>query len=228
MTRFRIPRNRHIVPLLLAALACTALLVPAPADARSRHRRHHIGPRIGHHGHHRSSHHHYYPRHRYYSPYRGYYYGYYSPYYWNDGYWVTRTRTKVIVPLAVGTLVASLPPFYETIWVDGTPFYFKDANYYRWSAQRDGYIVVSAPGDQEPAAPASDAALSAGLFVYPTKGQSVDQQADDRYECHTWAVEQTGFDPTAVREGERESEQQRTGYIRASTACLEGRDYTVK
>ncbi len=33
------------------------------------------------------------------------------------------------------------------------------------------------------------------LFIYPTKGQSPEQQNRDRYECHTWAVQQTGFDP---------------------------------
>jgi hypothetical protein len=37
---------------------------------------------------------------------------------------------------------------------------------------------------------------AAELFVYPNKGQSQEQQAKDRYECHTWAVGQTGFDPS--------------------------------
>ncbi len=34
------------------------------------------------------------------------------------------------------------------------------------------------------------------LFVYPAKGQSEDQLERDRYECHTWSVQQTGFDPS--------------------------------
>lgn len=34
------------------------------------------------------------------------------------------------------------------------------------------------------------------LYVYPSKGQSQAQQDKDRYECHTWAVKQTGFDPS--------------------------------
>lgn len=33
-------------------------------------------------------------------------------------------------------------------------------------------------------------------FVYPGKGQSPEQQKKDEYECHGWAVKQTGFDPT--------------------------------
>jgi YMGG-like Gly-zipper len=37
---------------------------------------------------------------------------------------------------------------------------------------------------------------SDNIFVYPAKGQSQAQQDRDRYECHSWAVRQTGFDPT--------------------------------
>jgi len=39
-------------------------------------------------------------------------------------------------------------------------------------------------------------AQSNQLFVYPLKNQNQQQQDKDRYECHTWAVQQTGFDPT--------------------------------
>lgn len=38
-----------------------------------------------------------------------------------------------------------------------------------------------------------------GPYIYPTKGQSQDQQNRDRYECHDWAVSQTGFDPTQAQ-----------------------------
>ncbi len=34
------------------------------------------------------------------------------------------------------------------------------------------------------------------LMIYPKQGQSADQQSKDRYECHTWAVQQSGFDPS--------------------------------
>lgn len=33
-------------------------------------------------------------------------------------------------------------------------------------------------------------------FVYPAKGQSPDQQKKDEFECHQWAAQQSGFDPT--------------------------------
>lgn len=34
------------------------------------------------------------------------------------------------------------------------------------------------------------------IFVYPNNGQSADQIDRDRYECHEWAVHETGVDPS--------------------------------
>src|SRR5580704_1274919 len=34
------------------------------------------------------------------------------------------------------------------------------------------------------------------VFVYPANGQSPEQTERDRYECHVWAVQQTGVDPS--------------------------------
>lgn len=34
------------------------------------------------------------------------------------------------------------------------------------------------------------------LMVYPTAGQSPQQQQQDRYNCHVWSVQQSGFDPS--------------------------------
>jgi uncharacterized protein YcfJ len=34
------------------------------------------------------------------------------------------------------------------------------------------------------------------VFVYPANGQSAEQTERDRYECHVWAVQQTGVDPS--------------------------------
>ena len=43
----------------------------------------------------------------------------------------------------------------------------------------------------------TDHALAAlEVFVYPTKGQSKEQQEQDEFSCYKWAKEQTGFDPT--------------------------------
>jgi hypothetical protein len=65
------------------------------------------------------------------------------------------------------------------------------------------------------------------LMAYPKNGQSAEQQAKDKFECHQWAVSQTGFDPTlgataAAAAGKRPD------YMRAQAACLEGRGYSVQ
>jgi hypothetical protein len=62
------------------------------------------------------------------------------------------------------------------------------------------------------------------LYVYPAGGQSEEQLADDRYECHVWSVDSTGFDPT-LGAGSREEADD---YGRAFTACMEGRGYVVR
>jgi uncharacterized protein HemX len=44
---------------------------------------------------------------------------------------------------------------------------------------------------------ASPPAAGQQVYIYPNQGQSAQQQSRDRYECHSWAVQQTGVDPTA-------------------------------
>jgi hypothetical protein len=68
------------------------------------------------------------------------------------------------------------------------------------------------------------------LFIYPRQNQSEKQQATDRFECHKWAVGQTGFDPAQPPGGipEDHRAQKRADYQRAMGACLDGRGYTVR
>jgi hypothetical protein len=47
---------------------------------------------------------------------------------------------------------------------------------------------------------AAAAAFAQDMYVYPAKGQSEQQLSNDRYECHRWAVKETGFDPSDVGE----------------------------
>ena len=35
------------------------------------------------------------------------------------------------------------------------------------------------------------------VYFYPNQGQSTEQQSRDHYACYNWAVDQTGFDPSA-------------------------------
>lgn len=62
------------------------------------------------------------------------------------------------------------------------------------------------------------------LYVYPAAGQSQQQLADDRYDCHVWTVGQTNFDPTLGAGSRSQAEE----YARAITACLEARNYVVR
>jgi hypothetical protein len=39
--------------------------------------------------------------------------------------------------------------------------------------------------------------LDTNVYFYPTRGQSPQQQDRDKYDCNTWAVQQSGFDPSA-------------------------------
>jgi hypothetical protein len=45
-------------------------------------------------------------------------------------------------------------------------------------------------------APAPPPEQVAEVIAYPSQGQSPEQLDRDRYECHSWAVKQTGFDPS--------------------------------
>jgi hypothetical protein len=38
--------------------------------------------------------------------------------------------------------------------------------------------------------------------VYPAKGQTVEQQERDQFECHEWATKDTGVDPVALAEAQ--------------------------
>ncbi len=70
---------------------------------------------------------------------------------------------------------------------------------------------------------------SEGLSITAKNGQSFEQQAADRYQCHSWASEQTGFDSTKPGAGVAAGEfaARRVEYQRAMTACLEARGYSV-
>lgn len=38
-----------------------------------------------------------------------------------------------------------------------------------------------------------------GQMLYPAKGQSAQQAERDKFECHEWARQQSGFDPAAMQ-----------------------------
>jgi hypothetical protein len=137
----------------------------------------------------------------------------------------------VVAAPPVGLFINVLPPFYSTVWYGGVPYYYADDVYYRAAPDMSGYTVVDPPpgADQPPGAPPS-ATPAEDFYIYPRNGQSQEQQAADRYECHSWASSQTGFDPTAPAGGAPpdQADAKREQYRRAMTACLEARNYSVK
>jgi opacity protein-like surface antigen len=68
-----------------------------------------------------------------------------------------------------------------------------------------------------------------GFSIYPKNGQSQEQQSADRYECHSWAKAQTGYDPTLTQGGvaASESSSKLQSYRRAMSACLDAKGYSV-
>lgn len=153
----------------------------------------------------------------------------YRDYYWNGnryyaygGRWYRPYGTSYItVGIPFGLFVTTLPGYYTSLWVDGTRYYYSDHTYYVYEPVRRGYVVTHSPyGDDD------DEYADAGgddLYIYPANGQSEQQQADDRYACHRWAVDQSNYDPL---DDEYDSGR-RADYRRAMIACLTGRGYTV-
>jgi hypothetical protein len=146
-------------------------------------------------------------------------------YYFSGGAWYRPqgSRFAVVVP-PIGLFVPFLPPYYATIWLRGVPYYYANEVYY--ANRGNGYVVVEPPKEEVSQAPPP----ADQMFIYPRQGQSEQQQADDRYACHRWAVDQTGFDPTQPPGGSSEpwKIEKRADYQRAMSACLDGRGYTVK
>ena len=51
------------------------------------------------------------------------------------------------------------------------------------------------------------------IIVYPAKGQSNEQLSKDRYECHIWAVQQSGFDPSTAQAAPASPQPQQKGQV---------------
>jgi hypothetical protein len=160
-----------------------------------------------------------------------------------DGVWYSPgSRGYVVVRPPFGIVVADLPAFRTVVTVGGVPYLYVDGAYYLQRPE-GGYEVVPPPVANDSAAAASAQGVSGNvsgnvvstapdgsrLFVYPRQNQSAAQQASDEYECHRWAVSQSGFDPTAAAMSTPSGPPaKRADYQRAQAACLDGRGYTVR
>ena len=159
-------------------------------------------------------------------------------YWFHNGVWYRPgAGGYVVIAPPFGVVVPVLPALYVTVMVGGVPYYYANDTYYSYNPAAAGYEVVAPPEGIESASalpptqatPAPTAAAEQ-QYVYPRNGQTPEQQATDRYECHRWAVGQTGFDPTLTSGGvaPESADAKRAEYNRAMHACLEGRGYTVR
>ncbi|WP_240201718.1 DUF6515 family protein [Pseudomonas sp. PDNC002] len=149
-------------------------------------------------------------------PYRG------SDYYFNDGYWYRPYGSRyVVVTPPYGVRVRYLPSYAEQVWIGSIGYFLAAGTYYLWQASSQDYEVVAPPQQQ----PVAVAQTGYDVIAYPMYNQGPDQQARDRYECHGWAVQQSGFDPASASYAP--PAYVADNYRRALGACLSGRGYSV-
>lgn len=141
-------------------------------------------------------------------------------------------RGYAVVRPPYGVYVPELPLFRTLVVVGGLSYFYLNGVYYRDRVE-GGYEVVPAPVVNNLVVETTSALPK--VFVYPRLNQSPDTQASDEYECHRWAVTQSGFDPSAAATGSAyvtstgsADSGRRSDYARARGACLDGRGYTVR
>ncbi|MCB1907826.1 MAG: hypothetical protein KDH15_10675 [Rhodocyclaceae bacterium] len=148
-------------------------------------------------------------------------------YFYASGLWYGPWGGSYVrIAAPIGAVVASLPFGYTTIGIGTTLYYRYDDAWYL--PHRQGYVVVEPPDQYDRSDRLQDADDT--LFAYPNAGQDEATQAEDRFECHRWAAEQTGYDPSLIPAAGATPDdlKRRPDYLRALTACLEGRGYTVR
>jgi hypothetical protein len=162
----------------------------------------------------------------------GFNHGFSNHRHWHGGYWNGRFWPRVYYRPSFIAFWPVLPAANVTYWYSGVPYYYYDDVYYTWSPTRYGYVATDPPPavesgtaeDESTSEPADSG--SASVYVYPRNGQSEEQTSQDRFECHQWAVSQTGFDPTTAT-GDTSTTGSVEDYRRALIACLDARGYSA-
>jgi hypothetical protein len=127
----------------------------------------------------------------------------------------------VVVGAPIGARVRHLPAGYVSFWIGPTRYFFVDATYYIYDDFDREYVVVEKPAGGDDLVATAEAEE---LYVYPAEGQSEAQRARDRESCEEWAALESGHAAARADPGS----PGRAAYLRALTACLEGRGYTVE
>lgn len=142
-----------------------------------------------------------------------------KPYYYSGGrFYHHRNGLYVAITAPLGAIVPGLPPGYISFGVGPDRYFYHAGIYYRHGPA--GYVVIEKPKQADQALPS----VSDKLIIYPAAGQTDKQKSRDKYECHEWAMSETGYDPTDLTA----DPLLKADYQRAISACLEARHYVVK
>ncbi len=114
-------------------------------------------------------------------------------------------------------------------WSLAPRYYYPPAYYY----PPPTYYYPPPPAYYNPPPDEGNQATPSGgqLFIYPHQGQSQEKQMTDRNECHSWAVGQTGYDPSKPPPDNmlgNQITQMSANYLRAMGACLDARGYSMR
>ena len=99
-------------------------------------------------------------------------------YYWHGGRWYNNSWFWFgagMTALALGSVVASLPPYYNTVYYGGVPYYYYDGIYYRPAPS--GYMVVQAPPVAAPVMVQQPAMVAQPTVSMPVESANVTQAA---------------------------------------------------
>jgi hypothetical protein len=69
---------------------------------------------------------------------------------------------------------------------------------------------------------AAAAAAQNNPVIYPAKGQNAQQQEKDKYECYTWARNQTGFDPMQAQQAPPSSSEPKGQVVKGAAVGAAG------
>lgn len=78
------------------------------------------------------------------------------------------------------------------------------------------------PTGTRPPSSSGSAAAKVGLFVYPQKEQTAEQQSQDESACYASAQQQTGIDPTAPAPAQQEADKKKGGAVKGAMGGAAG------
>lgn len=137
---------------------------------------------------------------------------------------------RALLLAAVGAAALWSLPAQASHWHYHGPYvgfgYYGPYSYWPWYGPAFGVGIHVGPRYSTRRARASERTEQRALklYVYPAAGQSEAQTSEDRYQCHVWAADQSGYDPTLGTGTRADADS----YTRAFSACMEGRNYVVK